>query len=43
MYETPDMLELGDISETTLGRPWGDWDDGLPHRYIFIPHEMNQD
>lgn len=28
MYEKPTLFELGDASELTLGRMFGDWDDG---------------
>lgn len=37
MYEAPEILELGTVSENTLGKRWGNWDDGLPGRLTWIP------
>lgn len=38
-YEAPDLFELGDVSELTLGRRFGDVNDGgtAPRDLMFIP------
>ena len=33
MYETPELIELGEIVDLTLGRRHGNWSDGLQDRF----------
>jgi len=35
-YEAPEVFELGQAEELTHGRG-GDWPDGLPDRWIWVP------
>ncbi len=35
MYETPEVMELGDVSERTLGKWIGTWSDGIENRRTF--------
>lgn len=29
IYEAPELFELGEIVDLTLGHRWGDWPDGV--------------
>jgi hypothetical protein len=42
MYEVPEVHVLGNVSEMTLGRRIGYWEDGLPERYTIIPAHEDQ-
>ena len=35
-YQTPEVFELGEATDLTLGRILGDWPDGLESLLIFV-------
>jgi hypothetical protein len=37
MYEEPELFEVGEVDELTLGRRLGDFPDGVPNRFAFAP------